>query len=234
MCSGIPVVIFGLLRGETNVVHWSTYASWAPLVSDSPDLEGHVLVRFNAKKYASIDLGLSDKDKLLYFDSDEEPVDILLSQLDVWSQSKDKTDVLAHLTKEQYDLFKQATSSEGQLNPEWQVVDHDLQRTVAKEADTLNMYSAMDTANCQVSSLMNKENKKPSRVDFSTWFTNYHPHDDIKNFYLQLAEDYKDLVTYIPSIGKTVEGRDIFAVKITACEKDGSLREKPQIWWQGL
>ncbi|KAF9387149.1 hypothetical protein CPC16_007186 [Podila verticillata] len=204
-------------------------------VSYSPDLEGHVLVRFNARKYANIDLGLSEKDKQLYFDGDEEPVDILLSQLDVWSQSQDKTDVLAHLTKEQYDLFKQAASSRRHLNPEWQVVDHDLQRTVAKEADTLNLYSAVDTANCEVSSLMNNKNKKkPSRVDFSTWFTNYHTHDDIKSFYLQLAEDYSDLVTYIPSIGKTVEGRDIFAVKITTREEDGSLREKPQIWWQGL
>lgn len=181
-------------------------------------------------------MGLSEKDKQLYFDTDEEPVDILLSQLDVWSQSKDKTDVLAHLTKEQYDMFTQAIfASTPQVINEWQVVDHDLQRTVAKEAGTLNMFSAMDTAKCELSNLMNKKDKKKaSRVDFTTWFNNYHPHDDIKNFYLQLAEDYKDLVTYIPSIGKTVEGRDIFAVKITAREEDGTLREKPQIWWQGL
>ncbi|KAF9305064.1 hypothetical protein BGZ74_011560 [Mortierella antarctica] len=207
-------------------------------VSFSPDLKGHVLIRFNAKKFANIDLGLSEKDKQLYFDVDEEPIDILLSQLDVWSQNKDKTDVLAHLTKDQYDMFTQAmtTSTPRDIN-EWQVVDHDLQGTVAKEADTLNYYASLDSLNCAKSNLnkVNKKNKKrPTRVDFTTWFNNYHPHDDIKSFYLQLAEDYKDLVTYIPSIGKTVEGRDIFAVKITAREEDGSLREKPQIWWQGL
>jgi len=76
--------------------------------------------------------------------------------------------------------------------------------------------------------------KKNKRVNLDTWFTNYHPHNEIKDFFLQLADDFPELVTFIPSIGQTVEGKDIFAVKITEKEADGSVKEKSQIWWQGL
>lgn len=79
-----------------------------------------------------------------------------------------------------------------------------------------------------------KAKQPKKRVDMETWFTNYHPHPEIKDFFLQLADDYPELVTFIPSIGQTVEGRDIFAIKITEKEADGSVKEKPQIWWQGL
>ncbi|KAI8605691.1 hypothetical protein EDD21DRAFT_299163 [Dissophora ornata] len=86
----------------------------------------------------------------------------------------------------------------------------------------------------QSNSDLKKKKHQKKRVDFENWFNNYHEHAEIKDFYLQLADDYPNLITYIPSIGKTVEGRDIFAIKLTAKEEDGSVREKPQIWWQGL
>ncbi|KAG0033222.1 hypothetical protein BGZ81_009085 [Podila clonocystis] len=202
--------------------------------------EGHVLVRFNAKKHADIDLGLSAKDKRLYFAADDEPVDILLSQLDVWSQSKDKTDVLAHLSKEQYGMFKRAMVQKNVLTghgQDWELVDADLRKSVLEESAIVNAQESMNLGSCltKTSSAESGINQvKPSRVDLTTWFGNYHPHEAIKEFYLQLAEDYEDLVTFIPSIGTTAEGREIFAVKITAREEDGSIREKPQIWWQSL
>ncbi|KAG0331947.1 hypothetical protein BG000_010456 [Podila horticola] len=208
--------------------------------SDSLELEGHVLVRFNAKKHADINLGLSVKDKRLYFSADDEPVDILLSQLDVWSHSKDKSDILAHLSKEQFDMFKLAMIQKNVLpgqGQDWELVDADLRGTVLRENAIVNAQEAISLGHClmKTSSAKSVINQvKPSRVDFTTWFGNYHPYEAIKDFYLQLAEDYEDLVTFIPSIGVTAEGRDIFAVKITAREEDGSIREKPQIWWQGL
>ncbi|KFH67616.1 hypothetical protein MVEG_06348 [Podila verticillata NRRL 6337] len=209
-------------------------------VSDSPELEGHVLVRFNAKKHADIDLSLSANDRSIYFAAIDEPVDILLSQLDVWSESKDKTDVLARFSKEQYDIFKHAMIQKSVLpglGQDWELVDADLRESVRQESAIVNAQESISLGHCLIGTrsadLINKQ-VKPSRVDFTTWFGNYHPHEAIKEFYMQLAEDYEDLVTFIPSIGITAEGRDIFAVKITAREEDGSIREKPQIWWQGL
>ncbi|KAF9018993.1 hypothetical protein BGZ52_003804, partial [Haplosporangium bisporale] len=120
---------------------------------------------------------------------------------------------------------------------DWELVDADLRESVRQESAIVNAQESISLGHCLIGTrsadLINKQ-VKPSRVDFTTWFGNYHPHEAIKEFYMQLAEDYEDLVTFIPSIGITAEGRDIFAVKITAREEDGSIREKPQIWWQGL
>jgi murein tripeptide amidase MpaA len=50
---------------------------------------------------------------------------------------------------------------------------------------------------------------------------------------MSAAENPK-LVTFIPSIGKTVENRDIFAVKITSGKKPSYGGEKKQVWFNGL
>ena len=46
------------------------------------------------------------------------------------------------------------------------------------------------------------------------WFQSYHNYDDTKSFYVKLASQYSSVVDYIPSIGKTSQERDIFAVRI--------------------
>lgn len=123
------------------------------------------------------------------------------------------------------------------MGQDWELVDADLRESVRQESAIVNAQESISLGHCLIGTrsadLINKQ-VKPSRVDLNTWFGNYHPHEAIKEFYMQLAEDYEDLVTFIPSIGITAEGRDIFAVKITAREEDGSIREKPQIWWQSL
>ena len=43
-----------------------------------------------------------------------------------------------------------------------------------------------------------------------------HRYADIVNWWLKLAEDNPDLVKYEESIGKSLEGRDMPAVRITA------------------
>lgn len=43
-----------------------------------------------------------------------------------------------------------------------------------------------------------------------------HPYDEIIKWYEQLAQDYESVVNYVPSIGKSLEGRDQPAVHITA------------------
>ncbi|TPX65629.1 hypothetical protein SpCBS45565_g04996 [Spizellomyces sp. 'palustris'] len=88
------------------------------------------------------------------------------------------------------------------------VLDNNLQKIVDEEAQRLN---------------------SPS-VQAADWFADYHRYADIKTWYQTLAQQNPSLVTFIPSIGKSVEGRDIFAVRITS--KTGG--SKQQIWFQGL
>ncbi|KAF9415510.1 hypothetical protein BGZ94_000082 [Podila epigama] len=234
---GSPIHVSDPYSGDDGFSPCGRELKYSHVNDYSQELEGHVLIRFNALKHHDIDLGLSEKDKLQYFGKDDETVDILLSQLDVWSQSKDKTDVLAHMNPQQFHLFKRAMELKAEQGQGWEVVDHDLGLTAAQDWASIKRQSNREFRKCLLSnadSIAKGLSERRSRVNYDTWFDNYHPHDAIKDFYLQLADDYKDLVTFIPSIGKTVEGRDIFAVKITAREDDGSLREKPQIWWQGL
>jgi murein tripeptide amidase MpaA len=63
----------------------------------------------------------------------------------------------------------------------------------------------------------------------SDWFDNYHRFDEMKQWYSDLAQQYSNLVTFIPSIGKSAQGRDLFALKITGTKAS----KKPQIWIQG-
>jgi murein tripeptide amidase MpaA len=62
-----------------------------------------------------------------------------------------------------------------------------------------------------------------------TWFTSYHRYSEIVAFTQELAGKYPNIATFIPSIGKTVEGRDIPAIQITG-SKDPSPK---RIWFQG-
>ncbi|ORX88844.1 peptidase M14, carboxypeptidase A, partial [Basidiobolus meristosporus CBS 931.73] len=64
----------------------------------------------------------------------------------------------------------------------------------------------------------------------ATWFQSYHTFADIVQWLQQLSKKYPDLVTYVPSIGKTTLGKDIPALRITS--KNGG--EKKKIWFQGL
>ncbi|KAG0370113.1 hypothetical protein BGZ54_007641 [Gamsiella multidivaricata] len=192
------------------------------------ELENHALVRFNARKH-HIQFPVPDEFASL---TPEDPIETMLEYLDVWSRSRESEMVLAHFTDKQFEQFQLAMRRKDvpEGEEDWQVVERNLQQVADEDADKVYM-TAMDL-HLQSSSDLKKKHKK--RVDFDTWFSNYHEHTEIKDFFLQLADDYPDLITYIPSIGKTVEGRDIFAIKLTEKEKDGSVREKPQIWWQGL
>ena len=71
-----------------------------------------------------------------------------------------------------------------------------------------------------------------SKDRYDNWFSDYHRFDEIVQWYKHLAETYPHLVTFIPSIGKTVNGKDMVAVKITS--SNGTLTEKPQLYFQGL
>lgn len=219
------------------------------LVNYPRELENHALVRFNARKHHDITFpvpaGFSQETVSILSSSttqeqdDDESIETMLQHLDVWSRSRASDEVLAHFTASQFERFERAMHLKGipEGGNDWQVIERDLQRVADEDAESIFRTSFIvrteEAASAWKNNDKNKEKKK-KRVDFDTWFKNYHPHDEIKKFYLQIADDYPDLVTYIPSIGQTVEGRDIFAIKLTAKEHDGSVKEKPQIWWQGL
>ena len=63
-----------------------------------------------------------------------------------------------------------------------------------------------------------------------SWFQEYHTYDDIKQWYKSLVDSNKHLMRFVPSIGQSHEGRDLFAVHVTSDKNKG---HKKQIYWQG-
>ena len=57
-----------------------------------------------------------------------------------------------------------------------------------------------------------------------TWFEDYHDYSAIVQWYKEKAAEYPNLVTFVPSIGTTNEGRDMPAVHITAASKKGGAK----------
>ncbi|KAK9763898.1 hypothetical protein K7432_009037 [Basidiobolus ranarum] len=64
----------------------------------------------------------------------------------------------------------------------------------------------------------------------SDWHSSYHTYEDIVEWLDTLANTYPTLVKLVPSIGESIEGRDIPALHLTS--SIGS--NKKQFWFQGL
>ena len=60
------------------------------------------------------------------------------------------------------------------------------------------------------------------------YFTDYHTYDEIRDFYTQLASEYPNLATFVPNVGATQNGEEIFGFKFTGT--GGS--NKPSIFFQ--
>ena len=65
------------------------------------------------------------------------------------------------------------------------------------------------------------------------WWSNYHTYDEVKAWAADVAGAFPQTTTYVPSIGTSIEGRDIFALRITA-EKNKGRTDIPQVYIQGL
>lgn len=74
------------------------------------------------------------------------------------------------------------------------------------------------------------------RHEFSEWqedddyFNNYHTVQEMFRWSRQLQTKYPQLVKMVPSIGKSVQGRDLWAMRITSPNK----ATKRQVWIQSL
>jgi len=61
------------------------------------------------------------------------------------------------------------------------------------------------------------------------WFEDYHTYEELRDWYAEQASLHPDFVGYLPSVGKSVEERDIFGIRLTSPR--GS--NKPRIFFQG-
>ena len=64
------------------------------------------------------------------------------------------------------------------------------------------------------------------------WFDSYHTIEEMLTFAKGLQTTYPNLVTFIPSIGKSIEKRDIFALRIFGGGKSDDSTLK--FWFQGF
>ena len=136
--------------------------------------------------------------------------DLMLLDMDIWSRDLQRNALTARVDSDQYELLR---------------LIGDIKITVL--VDNLEKY--LFTL-AQTQSLMRaKRSQVPD--PFQGWFEDYHTYAEIKSWYQKLAAEHPDTVKFVPSIGVTHEGRDIFAVQInhTPVRKD-----KKQIWMQGL
>jgi len=73
--------------------------------------------------------------------------------------------------------------------------------------------------------------KKQAKFRFdASWFDAYHRYADIVAFMVDLAKTYPHLAVYIPSIGKSVEGRNIPALRLNASYNGAQTK---RIWFNG-
>lgn len=86
-----------------------------------------------------------------------------------------------------------------------------------------NIQRALDAE----SELLSKRQFASTRND-SEWFVEYHTLEEAFDWYADKAAEYSDLVTFVPSIGVTHEGRDLFAVRVTG----NATESRKQIWLQ--
>jgi len=63
----------------------------------------------------------------------------------------------------------------------------------------------------------------------ASWFTAYHTYAEIVSYMKSLQATYPNLLQFNPSIGKSIEGRDIPALRITANTDSDPIK----IWWNG-
>ncbi len=65
------------------------------------------------------------------------------------------------------------------------------------------------------------------------WFGQYHPLSEIKDYYFNLAHEHEHLVRFVDSIGKSYEGRDIFALHFNGLSEKTETKPN-KIWIQCL
>jgi murein tripeptide amidase MpaA len=155
-----------------------------------------------------------DGDKLirLFNPSYELKHELLSTELyDVWSVAEEYMDV--RMTSSGYKAF---LNTKEDFAIKYEVVVENVQELIDSER---NMISTLSES---------------SSEEQQNWFENYHTYDEIKEWYKSLAEEYKDLVEYVASIGESHEGRELFALHLTSNNNNNNNKDqkKPQVYFQ--
>jgi len=77
--------------------------------------------------------------------------------------------------------------------------------------------------------IANEEKAIATNKDNDDFFVSYHKYDEVLAYFKTLATTYSDKVTFIPTIGKSIQGADIFGIRISTSKTD----DKPIIWYNG-
>lgn len=176
------------------------------------------------------------------FNSEESKVASLYAESGLWQiQAPESkwTDLIADIERLGLDLWSVQVQDSSV-----QVLMHDLDtnsiESVKGQLSSAYQWTEIMTGNEITGAILKErhdaENLRAELASSSSsltesWFQQYHRFDEIREWFESLAKDYPDLVTFIPSIGKTHEGRDIFAVHIT--DKQVTRVPKQKIWFQG-
>jgi len=171
-------------------------------------------VRFDGHKVVRLNVADSDLHDTL---SSMEP--------DVWSHdgSLPSSGVVdLRLSKEQLAQLSDAgVPFQVLINDVQAIIDHQEEARVAKRA----------------AALADNEDEDDSLAD--EFFDDYHDFEEIVYETRRLVDQFDDIVTFIPSIGKSIEGRDIVGVHIHAGPFAKSKRANkpltatPKLWFQG-
>lgn len=141
--------------------------------------------------------------------------ELSILDLDIWTRDIPSGDLTARVNEEQYEIL--------------QLLKDTLSTTVLHEdLDTLIKQSMQRQP---LAHAMRARFPSSDSRPKSNWFSDYHTYTEIQVWYKALAAEHPGLVTFVPSIGKTHQGRDIFAVHINFTPVD---QDKKQIWIQGL
>jgi len=81
-----------------------------------------------------------------------------------------------------------------------------------------------------VGELIQREDREiAANKDNADFFLNYHQYNEVRDYFSGLATSNPDKVTFIPSIGKSIQGADLFGIRISTSKTD----TKPIIWYNG-
>ncbi len=141
--------------------------------------------------------------------------------------------VVARVTEDQYEMLL--------LMPELdvRVLDENIQESVDRESRRISSYEervssthfgAFITSNFATASTSDKDDSAEEERPPS-WFDEFHEYDQIKEWYANLVGEHASVMRMVPSIGKTHEGRDIFAIHVNMTPPRAG---KKQVWIQGL
>ena len=154
-----------------------------------------------------------------FFDPSKEQVQYLQDNHDIWGSDKTGIDVFMSST----DFESLGLSADG-----YNIINIDIQSKIDEESSRMQRCKQIKKieAPLQLEGRSSLQNVKW----FEDFFHDFSTYTEMHTWYVELSRKYPHLVRFIPSIGKSIENRDIFAIHITAPNKE----KKKQFYLESL